>query len=203
MTEFLGGRSWVERRLCVPDRPTLSLTIFAFPTRSAPTDRPTDPLQPARAGGPPRGVPTDRPAMDPPQSRPADRSRTHTEHTYPLPLVSPEPRAAVPAFLFLLMLICLPSNLGGQQAMPCPHGRKRNQCKDCGGKGVCEHGRHAAQHLQGRGGKGVSANTGGGAPSARTAAARASASTGVSAPGARSAAAAAFASTSGGASDAE
>ena len=26
--------------LCVPDRPTLSRTIFAYPTRSAPTDRP-------------------------------------------------------------------------------------------------------------------------------------------------------------------
>ena len=23
----------------------------------------------------------------------------------------------------------------------CPHGRRRTQCKDCGGGGLCEHGR--------------------------------------------------------------
>ena len=25
----------------------------------------------------------------------------------------------------------------------CPHGRQRYNCKECGGKGICEHGRHA------------------------------------------------------------
>ena len=25
--------------------------------------------------------------------------------------------------------------------MPCPHGRRRNRCKDCGGSSFCEHGR--------------------------------------------------------------
>ena len=25
--------------------------------------------------------------------------------------------------------------------MPCPHGRRRAQCKECGGSGICEHGR--------------------------------------------------------------
>ena len=23
----------------------------------------------------------------------------------------------------------------------CPHGRRRDKCKECGGKGICEHGR--------------------------------------------------------------
>tara|TARA_B100000780_G_scaffold182150_1_gene127813 strand:+ start:453 stop:704 length:252 start_codon:yes stop_codon:yes gene_type:complete len=25
--------------------------------------------------------------------------------------------------------------------MPCPHGRRRSECKECGGGSICEHGR--------------------------------------------------------------
>ena len=79
------------------------------------------------------------------------------------------------------------------RSMPCPHGLPPSRCKECCG---CEHGR-----LRGRckecGGSSFCASTGGGAPSARSAAAAASASTGGNAASARSAAAKASASTGG------
>ena len=30
-----------------------------------------------------------------------------------------------------------------QGVRACPHGRQRSQCKECGGSGICEHGRQA------------------------------------------------------------
>ena len=33
----------------------------------------------------------------------------------------------------------------GRVAMPCPHGRQRSQCKECGGGAVCEHGRQRSR----------------------------------------------------------
>ena len=30
-------------------------------------------------------------------------------------------------------------------AVACPHGRRRSQCKECGGSGICEHGRVALE----------------------------------------------------------
>ena len=38
--------------------------------------------------------------------------------------------------------------------MPCPHGRQRSQCKDCGGGSVCEHGRQR-YYCKDCGGKGI------------------------------------------------
>ena len=29
--------------------------------------------------------------------------------------------------------------------MPCPHGRRRSRCKECGGSSLCEHGRQRSQ----------------------------------------------------------
>ena len=29
--------------------------------------------------------------------------------------------------------------------MPCPHGRRRSRCKDCGGSSLCEHGRQRSK----------------------------------------------------------
>ena len=79
--------------------------------------------------------------------------------------------------------------------MPCPHGRwARTRCKDCGGSGLCEHGRRHSQCKECGGGNVCE--------HARAAAAAASASTDGSAAGARTAVAAASASTGGGASDA-
>ena len=29
--------------------------------------------------------------------------------------------------------------------MPCPHGRHRSRCKECGGSSICEHGRRRSE----------------------------------------------------------
>ena len=75
----------------------------------------------------------------------------------------------------------------------CPHGRRRSECKECGGGSICEHGLYAFVARSAVGHK--SASTVVSAPSARSAVGLQSASTVVSALCARSAVGHRYAST--------
>ena len=117
------------------DQASLSLRFFAFPTRSAPTDRPAarsaarkiwgrnaPTNRPAPAAGPGRRAASERPDRP---TRPKAGRRTgpcRTEHTCP----------PLPPFLAYLRPTCHAT---------CAHGRQRSRCKDCGGRSICEHGR--------------------------------------------------------------